>query len=483
MNPPSGSSRGPRSAPVYEFGSKLTRPTGFIIAMWPSCWKWAIGHFGALTGMCVKFGPPRRLIWVSRYEKLRPCSRGSLVKSTPGTMFCVQNATCSVSAKKLSTMRSSTSRAIGRTGSTSSGMSFVGSSTSKSNVSAKASSNTWTPSSHSGKSPLLIAFPEVATVEVGIGAVDLDRLVPQHRLHALLRLPVELHERRLAGGVHEPERVDAEALHEPERPRDGTVGHHPHQHVRRLGHQRHEVPEVVVRRLGLRELAVRLRLDRVDDVGELDRVLDEEDRDVVADDVPVAFLRVQLHGEAAHVAGEIERALAAGDRRETHERRRALTRPLEDVGPREVGQRLVRLEIAVCAVATGVHDTLGDPLVIEVEDLLAEVEVLEQRRPPLADPQRVLVVRDRHALLGGEAAAARSTATWWGSPAFPVRSLAGRFEGFFVVGMRRAVPDRGPVQPLIRRSASRSRARSARPPSIRRRSRVSGRGPSSRRSR
>ena len=29
--------------------------------MWPSCWKWAIGHFGALTGMWVKFGPPEAL--------------------------------------------------------------------------------------------------------------------------------------------------------------------------------------------------------------------------------------------------------------------------------------------------------------------------------------------------------------------------------------------------------------------------------------
>jgi hypothetical protein len=56
-----------------------------------------------------------------------------------------------------------------------------------------------------------------------------------------------------------------------------------------------------------------------------------------------------------------------------------------------------------------VHDALGDPLVVEVEDLLAEVEVLERRRAPIADPQRVLVVGDRYALLGrqGRAAARR----------------------------------------------------------------------------
>ena len=62
------------------------------------------------------------------------------------------------------------------------------------------------------------------------------------------------------------------------------------------------------------------------------------------------------------------------------------------------------------AEAAGVHDALGDALVVEVEDLLAEVEVLEQRRAALADPQRVLVVGDRHALLRrqpGAAAAVR----------------------------------------------------------------------------
>jgi hypothetical protein len=40
--------------------------------------------------------------------------------------------------------------------------------------------------------------------------------------------------------------------------------------------------------------------------------------------------------------------------------------------------------------------------VVEVEDLLAEVEVLERRRSSLSDPQRVLVVGDRHPLLRRE---------------------------------------------------------------------------------
>jgi hypothetical protein len=47
-----------------------------------------------------------------------------------------------------------------------------------------------------------------------------------------------------------------------------------------------------------------------------------------------------------------------------------------------------------------VHDPLGDALVIEMEDLFAEVEVFEGGRPALAEFQAVLVVGDRDALLG-----------------------------------------------------------------------------------
>jgi hypothetical protein len=168
-------------------------------------------------------------------------------------------------------------------------------------------------------------------MEVGVGAVDLHRLVPQHRLQPLLGLPVELHERRLALGVDEAEGVDPEALHEAEGPGDRPVRHGPHDHVDALGRQRDEVPEVVVGGLRLREAAVRRGLDRVHEVGELDRVLDEEHRDVVADQVPVALVGVELDGEPADVARQVERTLVARHGREAHERGRALAGALEQV--------------------------------------------------------------------------------------------------------------------------------------------------------
>ena len=72
-------------------------------------------------------------------------------------MFAGQKATCSVSAKKLSGFRSSTIRPTFKSGTSSSGMSLVGSNTSKSKRSASFSLKICKLNSQVGKSPLAIA--------------------------------------------------------------------------------------------------------------------------------------------------------------------------------------------------------------------------------------------------------------------------------------------------------------------------------------
>jgi hypothetical protein len=56
-----------------------------------------------------------------------------------------------------------------------------------------------------------------------------------------------------------------------------------HLHRGRLRVKTHKVPGVVVGGLRLGDLIVRFGLDGVDEVGELDRFLNEEDGDVVPD--------------------------------------------------------------------------------------------------------------------------------------------------------------------------------------------------------
>ncbi len=48
------------------------------------------------------------------------------------------------------------------------------------------------------------------------------------------------------------------------------------------------------------------------------------------------------------------------------------------------------------------NDAFGDALMVEMGDLFAENEVLKQNGPALAILQRVLVVRNSHALVGGQ---------------------------------------------------------------------------------
>jgi hypothetical protein len=169
-----------------------------------------------------------------------------------------------------------------------------------------------------------------------------------------------------------------------------------------------EIPQGVVRRGRLRHLVVRLGLHRVHEVRELDAIVDEEHRHVVADQVVVAGPGVELRRKSPHVADGVGTAPRAGDGGEPHEHRRGHRGVGEELRHGVLGQpTVIRLELSVGAGASGVHHPLRDPLVIEVSDLLAGVEVLQQGRTPLAHSQRVVGVVDPHALLGGERAAGR----------------------------------------------------------------------------
>jgi hypothetical protein len=63
---------------------------------------------------------------------------------------------------------------------------------------------------------------------------------------------------------------------------------------------------------------------------------------------------------------------------------------------------ICHLKISMRAGAAGVNDPFWDSLVIEVGDLLAEGEILQERRASLSRLQRVLIVSDDHALVRRE---------------------------------------------------------------------------------
>ena len=96
---------------------------------------------------------------------------------------------------------------------------------------------------------------------------------------------------------------------------------------------------------------------------------------------------------------------------------------LEQVGPGDVGERLVVFEVTVRPVAAGVDDPLGNALMVEVEDLLPEVEVLQQTSGRERRPERVLIVGDGHPLLGVNSGCS-SPAAWCVSPPEPTETSA-----------------------------------------------------------
>ena len=153
----------------------------------PSRWLLCTCATGALIGISWKFGPPSREICVSTYEWMRPASSGSFEKSMPGTTCAAQNATCSVSAKKLSGLRFSTSLAdrhhrhqllghdLGRVEHVEGerlGLLFGEDLQPELVLRIRAG---------------LDRLPQIAAMEVGVGARDLDGFVPHQRVRAGLR--------------------------------------------------------------------------------------------------------------------------------------------------------------------------------------------------------------------------------------------------------------------------------------------------------
>lgn len=142
-------------------------------------------------------------------------------------------------------------------------------------------------------------------------------------------------------------------------------------------------------------------LPHVDDVGELDRVLDEEHRDVVADQIEDTLTGVELRREAPGVPDRVRGAARAQHGGEAHEDRR-LDIFTEERGLADPLRCAVTLEDAMGGCAAGVHDPLRDAFVVEMRDLLAQVVVLQQHWAPRPCLQRVVGVVQSCALRGGQ---------------------------------------------------------------------------------
>lgn len=136
-----------------------------------------------------------------------------------------------------------------------------------------------------GVESILNRFEQILADEIRVLARDLLRLFPEQTGFTLQRLPVELD--KLGGTVirDKAEGVDTEAVNVSEGTRDTVTSHSPEQSVQRAGLLAEEVPGRVVRGSSLGDFIVPAGLDGVDQIGEENSVLDEEDGDVVSNKV------------------------------------------------------------------------------------------------------------------------------------------------------------------------------------------------------
>jgi hypothetical protein len=166
--------------------------------------------------------------------------------------------------------------------------------------------------------------------------------------------------------------------------------------VCRFGRQRPEVPLHVV----AAQTRVRGALLRVDEVGELHGIADEEHGGVVAHHVEVALFGVELQRESAHITPGVGRAELTGNGGEASQHRGLLAR-LQEVGLRVLGDVRGDFEFTESAGSLGVGAALGHTLTVEASKLLDQRNVVEQQRSVRSDAQRVSVRFPRRTGLGG----------------------------------------------------------------------------------
>ena len=182
---------------------------------------------------------------------------------------------------------------------------------------------------------------EVLGGVVEIGGLDGVGLFLGQVADALARLEVVLDQVRDAVGVHPLVGVDARALHEAVGHRNAPGGEQEGEHVGRFRRVGQEVEEA---RVGL-AVGQRVRLEGVHHVRELGGVADEEDLQVVADEVPVAVLGVELDGESARIAQGLGRVIAVDDGREAGEDGGLLAGSLKELGAGVLGDGLVAVSV------------------------------------------------------------------------------------------------------------------------------------------
>jgi hypothetical protein len=108
----------------------------------------------------------------------------------------------------------------------------------------------------------------------------------------------------------------------------------------------------------------------VNEVGELQRITDKEDRGVVPRHVIITLFGLELHRESARVSFRIGRPFLTTNGRETDKCIGSLSCLRQELSPCVLGYVSGNLKVAMCTGTFGMNHSLWDPLAIKMPKLL-----------------------------------------------------------------------------------------------------------------
>jgi hypothetical protein len=227
---------------------------------------------------------------------------------------------------------------------------------------------------HQGKVTVLDRLEEIALCAVRIFTAHRISVFARKALDSLFGLEMSFDVKQFVLCVDEREGVAGISVHMAIAIGCAAITEENCYLMQRLGRERKEVPHHGWRL----EVGLRIALLRMDEIAKLERILDEEDRRVLAEHVPVAFFGVELDGKAARTTLAVSGTLFAACRGETNKQGRGLADLFKELGRCPFG--LVGIgagEVSGSPRTFGMHDAFGDALTVEMRHLFKDRGVLE----------------------------------------------------------------------------------------------------------
>lgn len=255
---------------------------------------------------------------------------------------------------------------------------------------------------------------QIFCVPVRIFGPHLGRLFIVEGLAALVGLAVDLNVVEGPVGFRKLISMSRVSIHVTVGVRSATIGEQVHDLMSRLLMGRQIVPE----HGGIFEIRLGVSLLCVDENGEFGGVAKEEDRGVVEDPVPIAFIGVEFERKASWIPGRIRRPLFAADGGEASDTFGFLADCIEHIQrgrltvsislhhgwsifvSHQITDIMCHLKLSIRSGPFGVHHPLRDSFTIKMGEEIDQMKVLQQQRPVLAQALSGFWIHDGTAIGG-----------------------------------------------------------------------------------